>query len=198
MGSPSADTVGSYAAPVSAMAGRKRKPAEAAKAAAGAAALAVPGLGEAELALGAAQAAAASAERLLTTPIVTLGGQHFRVHEVKVGRRKECILTPIDWKLNVNLLNLGLGAIAVGVAAVGALFAWNGIATGGLTNRAAIQILPGLKDNSLGKHLVECRNAKAIFDQDMATGQVGAAQAAWDSGKYLGCTWTRYTPRPKG
>lgn len=109
----------------------------------------------------AAAAAAEKASKTLTGDIVVIRGQTFREVKEKVvagttpkGRpsvRTVTHLVPIELEAHVNAVSLGLGALAVGAAALAAIIAWNGVAFPGPFG--PIQLFPGIKDTAVGDAL---------------------------------------------
>lgn len=92
--------------------------------------------------------------KALTGDLVTFRGQIFRKVEHDVGGKKQAFLAPVDVEAHINPLGILLGG---GVAALGVLaltIAWHGLnipaPLGG-----AIELVPGIKDTSLGKDLSE-------------------------------------------
>lgn len=185
-----------------------------------AAALAVPGAGEAEIAL----ALAGKGLEVVKSDIVVLHGQRLRKRTIKMrvqagttkrGRPRyreveKDVYTPLDWELHINGVSLALAAIGAAVTAFITVVAWNGITTGGVYNRTAVKVIPGITDSpywrsridrkSRAAHDQECANTYASFKAALETGDVNTARYLWDYNRYnredYACSWTYLHRRP--
>jgi len=81
-------------------------------------------------------------------------GRPLRTKKGRVRKTTLEVLEPVDVEAHVNPVGIGLGVLALGVAAVGAAIVWNGI-TVAAPLIGPVKMLPGLKESPRGQRLAE-------------------------------------------
>ena len=144
--------------------------------------------------------AAELVSKALTGDIVRFQGRIYRAVRVGDGRMAQVFLEPIDYDVHVNAISLGLGAVGLAAAGLGAWILWNGISTGGIWSRSKIEILPGFKDTQTAKDAItkrrECGLDQERFGSYLATNNPTSAAQVWDRARANGCRWTYLHRRP--